>query len=94
MKKLLLAGVAAPSVLSASAAYANEDWLARCGKHLIHVWGHHGYTFSIMPKGASLPNANDEGPLVPQKLLPRRLFWFDDSDNLYFRGRKCKREDG
>src|SRR5262249_53194373 len=26
------------------------------------------------PKGASLPNANDEGPLVPQKLLPIRLF--------------------
>jgi len=47
-----------------------------------------------MPKGASLPNANDEGPLAPQKLLPSRLFRFDDSHNLYFRGRKCKREDG
>jgi hypothetical protein len=90
----VILAVTASFVLSASAA-ANEDWLALCGKRLIHVWGHHGYTFSLVPEGASgPPNANDEGPLPPLKQLPGRLFWFDDSDNLYFRGRKCKREDG
>src|SRR5262245_50102627 len=92
MTKLLLTNVAA-LFLAAGIAHANEDWLALCGKHRIHVWGHHGFEFYLMPKGASLPNANDEGPLVPQKRLSRRLFWFDNNDNLYFRGRKCKRED-
>jgi hypothetical protein len=61
---VILAGTAL-LVLSASAA-ANEDWLALCGKRLIHVWGHHGYTFSLVPEGASgPPNANDEGLLPP-----------------------------
>src|SRR5262245_30860706 len=89
MHKVLLASIAA--LFLATGAGANEDWLALCGKRLIHVWGHHGFEFSLLPEGAGLPNANDEGPQPKGRRLSRRLFWFDASNNLYLRGRKCKR---
>ena len=51
MKSATLFGIAV-LLLSTGAAHATSDWLDRCGKHLIHTYGHHGYMFFLMPKGA------------------------------------------
>jgi hypothetical protein len=86
MKKLLLTAIAA-LLLATGTAQSTEDWLDRCGKHLIHTYGHHGYMFFLMPKGASRIHDDDR-----KRQLPDKLFRIDDDGNLYFRGRKCKRE--
>ena len=86
MKSATLFGIAV-LLLSTGAAHATSDWLDRCGKHLIHTYGHHGYMFFLMPKGASRIGDDDR-----KRQLPGRLFRIDDDGNLYFRGRKCKRE--
>jgi hypothetical protein len=52
MKKTLITGVAA-LFLTKGTAHASEDWLDRCGKYLIHTYGHHDYMFFLMPKAAS-----------------------------------------
>jgi len=84
--RMFLTGVTA-MFLATGTAHANDNWLDRCGKHLIHTYGHHGYMFFLMPKGASRIGDDDR-----KRQLPGRLFRIDDDGNLYFRGRKCKRE--
>jgi hypothetical protein len=86
--RALITGVAA-LFLAMGAAQATEDWLDRCGKYLIHTYGYHGYMFFLMPKGASRIDDDDR-----KRQLPGKLFRIDDDGNLYFRGRKCKRENG
>jgi hypothetical protein len=73
-------------------ADANEDWLARCGKHLIHVWGHHGFVFTLMPPGTP-ENLQAVERAPSARPLPKRQFRLDDDGNLYFRGRRCERVD-
>jgi len=52
MKSATLFGIAV-LLLSTGAAHATSDWLDRCGEHLIHTYGHHGYMFFLMPMGFS-----------------------------------------
>jgi len=76
MKAAIIAGCVVLSVLSAPGAHASEYYLALCGRKLVYVLGHHGYSFSQIVDGN-------------ERELPSRLFRWDASD-LYFRGHKCQ----
>jgi hypothetical protein len=85
--RALITGVAA-LFLATGQANANDNWLDRCGKWLIHTWGHHWYEFYLVPNETTNIDKILDGPR-----LPKRLFRIDDDANLYLRGRKCLRID-
>jgi len=76
MKKLLLTGIAA-LLLATGTAHANENFYVQCGRKVVNVFGHHGFSFSEVVNGK-------EG-----RELPVRAFRLDRDHNVYFRGRKC-----
>jgi hypothetical protein len=85
-------------------ANANEESLQRCGKRLIYAWGHHGFTFTLLPKGEAVTaavvdlnsmNDIDETMWRPVPLRQARFVCpaGDGRCILYFRGRKCTEVD-
>jgi hypothetical protein len=103
MKKLFLIGVAA-LFLATGTALANEESLQRCGTRLIYVWGHHGFTFALLPKGEAVTAAvvdldtmNDIDETMLRPVPPRQARFVYPADDgrgiLYFRGRKCTEVD-
>ena len=77
MKKTLLTGVAA-LFLATGPAHATENYYVRCGRKLVNVLGHHGYSFTEI--------ISDDKEVE----LPARAFRFGRNGAVYFRGRKCR----
>ena len=75
--KTLLPAIAA-LLLATGTALATEEYRAQCDCKLIHLLGHHGYTFE---------QVDVDGNHVRD--LPSRLFRFNGTA-LYFRGHKCQ----